>query len=80
MVSITLSVPEFVKKKMNEYNEINWSGFVRKCILEKTEELSWKEAMLRKLKGEKNVIDWSVKLARLSKKGRFDALNRKGLF
>ena len=39
MVSITLSVPEEVKKSMETFSEINWSGFVRKSIIEKTEEL-----------------------------------------
>ena len=32
MVSITLSVPEDVRHKMDMFPEINWSGFVRKSI------------------------------------------------
>ncbi|HLD88877.1 MAG TPA: hypothetical protein VI894_01590 [Candidatus Nanoarchaeia archaeon] len=79
MVSITLSVPEDVRKKMNEFDEVNWSGFIRKCIIQKAEELSWKEEMLKKLQGEKEVIEWSVKLARSSRKGRFEALKKRGL-
>ena len=79
MVSITLAVPKEVKEKMEKFDEMNWSGFIRKCILEKTEELSWKEHMLRKLQQEKPLTDWSVKLSRQAKKGRFEALQKKGL-
>lgn len=79
MVSITLSIPEDVKEKMNKFDEVNWSGFIRKCIVEKTEELSWKERMLQKLKEEQATIDWSVKLARHARKGRVEELKKKGL-
>ena len=79
MVSITLSIPEEVKHKMEHFSEINWSGFVRKIIIEKTKELSWKEEMLKKLKEEKELIDWSVELGRKAKKGRFKELKEKGL-
>jgi len=79
MVSITLSIPEDVKEKMNKFDEVNWSGFIRKCIVEKTDELSWKERMLQKLKEEQAIIDWSVKLARHARKGRAEELKEKGL-
>ena len=39
----------------------------------------WKEEMLKKLKEEKELIDWSVKLGRKAKKGRFKELKEKGL-
>ena len=42
MVSVTLSVPQDVKAKMEKFSEINWSGFVRNAIEEKTKELSWR--------------------------------------
>lgn len=77
MVSITLSVPEEVRQKMNKFNEINWSGFVRKCILEKTEELSKKEKLQRDF--EKEPTAWAVELGRKAKKGRYAELKRKGL-
>lgn len=79
MVSITLGIPKEVKEKMEQFEEINWSGFIRKCIIEKTEELSWKEQMLKKLQGEKGLNDWAVKLSREAKKGRFAALKSKGM-
>ncbi len=79
MVSITLSVPEEVKKKMAEFDEVNWSGFIRKCLIEKTKELNWKTEMREKLKKEKEVVEWSVGLNRITKQGRFEALKSKGL-
>ena len=79
MVSVTLSIPEDVKKKMETFSEINWSGFIRKKIIEKTEEISLKEELLNRLEKEKDLTDWAVKLQRASRKGRYDALKKKGL-
>jgi len=79
MVSITLAVSEEIKEKMNMFPEMNWSGFVRTAIEQKAKELSWREQMLRKLEGEKELIDWSVSLQRKARKGRFEELKRKGL-
>jgi len=79
MVSVTLSVPQDVKAKMEKFSEINWSGFVRNAIEEKTKELSWRENMLKKLKEEEEITGWAVKLQRASRKSRYEELRRKGL-
>lgn len=67
MVSITVSVPEEIRKVMKEFPEINWSGLVRKTIEEKAEALMLKNEMLKEIKEEKEISDWAVKLVR---KGR----------
>ncbi|MBI2671214.1 hypothetical protein HYX18_04540 [Candidatus Woesearchaeota archaeon] len=79
MVSITLSVPKEVKQKMKRFPEMNWSGFIRKVIIEKTEELTWKEGMLKRFYEEEKLTDWAVKLQRRARKGRFNILRKKGL-
>ena len=79
MVSITLSVPSEVKEVMNKFSEVNWSGFIRNQIIEKTKELSWKERMLKKLKQEQGLEEWSVNLQKNSRKNRFLELKKKGL-
>ena len=79
MVSITLSVPEEVKHKMDEFSEINWSGFVRKSILEKTKELSWKEDMLKTLKKDKDFEEWCVEMGREVNKGVAERLKKERL-
>jgi len=79
MVSVTLSIPEETKHKMDKFSEINWSGFIREAINEKTQELSWKEDMLKRLKDEEETTDWAVKLQRTARKGRFEKLKKKGL-
>lgn len=76
LVSVTLSVPEEVKRKMEKHREINWSGFVRKCIIEKTSELEKGEKLAEE---EKEIIGWAVKLQRAGRKGRFEELKKKGL-
>lgn len=60
MVSVTLSIPEEVKMQMDRFSEINWSGFIRRMLLEKTKELSWKEEVLRQLKREEDINEWAV--------------------
>ena len=52
MVSIIIGVDEQTRKLMKQFPEMNWSGFVRKVIKEKTQELSLKEKLLAKIKGE----------------------------
>lgn len=76
MVSITLSVPEEVRKTMKEFDEVNWSAFIRSCIEEKTKKLAWKEKMLNKLEQEdkKGFTDWAVDLGKKAKKGRHKRL------
>ncbi len=79
MVSITLSVPDEIKKKMAHFAEINWSGFIRKKIIEKAAELTWKEQMLEKLKQGAHTQDWAVDLQKKARKDRAAVLKTKGL-
>ncbi|HLC74568.1 MAG TPA: hypothetical protein VJH88_01800 [Candidatus Nanoarchaeia archaeon] len=79
MVSITLSVPESVKQKMDHFSEINWSGFVRKAVEEKTQELSWKENMLKKLKQDAEFEQWCVEMGRKVNEGVARRLKAEGL-
>ncbi len=79
MVSVTLSIPEEVKYKMEQFPEINWSGFIRKVIIEKANELTWKESMLKKLKEEEPITDWAVKAQREIRNKRYEQLRKKGL-
>ncbi|MFT4310027.1 MAG: hypothetical protein ACMXYC_00160 [Candidatus Woesearchaeota archaeon] len=52
MVSITIGIDEQTRQLMKKFPEMNWSGFVRKAIKDKTNELSEKEQILAKLKKE----------------------------
>lgn len=78
MVSVTLSIPEEVKHKMDKFQEMNWSGFIRKTIIEKTQELSWKEEMLSKLKKEEPITTWAVSLQKSLRASRLKELRKKG--
>ncbi len=78
MVSLTLSISEDLKKSMDKFEDVNWSGFVRKCINEKTALLQWKDNMLKKLDEEKAFNEWAVKICRQGRKGRFEELRKNG--
>ena len=79
MVSITVSVPDKTRKLMKEFPEMNWSGFVKKSIIEKAKRLVKLEELMKELDDEQDINDWSVKLQRASRSGRLDALKKKGL-
>ena len=79
MVRITLSVPPEIKRKMEQFKEMNWSGFVRKSIEEKTSELAWKEEMLSKLKKDEQFEAWCVEMGRVVNKGVTQRLKAEGL-
>ena len=68
MVSVTISVPEDIRKLMKKFPEINWSGLVRRSIIEKAKELQMKEEILNQLGKEKRFNDWAVKLVRNGRK------------
>jgi len=50
MVNITLSVPSELKKKMEEFPEINWSEVARGAIREKANQLGILRAIVSKSK------------------------------
>ena len=63
MVSVTLSVSPEIKREMDRYSEINWSGFIRKMLIAKTEELAWREDMIARIK--KRGVDVDQQLQQL---------------
>ena len=78
MVSITLSVPEEIRKKMKQFDEINWSGLVRKTIEKKIHELSWKEEMLKQLKEQEKFEDEAITIGNKIKKSMWKQYQKEG--
>jgi len=70
MVSITLSVSQEIKNKMNSFEEMNWSGFIRKCIEQKTTQLTRKEELFALLKEDDNITKWSLPAIQKGRLGR----------
>ena len=68
MVSITLSVPDEVRELMKRFPEVNWSGLVRKMIVEKAKALNIKEKMINDLGREKEFNSWAVEVVRKGRK------------
>lgn len=79
MVSITLSVPTQVKQRMDSFPEINWSGFIRGAIKERTEELVWKLKTLKKLEQDKEFENWCVEMGRKVNEDMGKRLHKEGL-
>jgi len=64
MAELKLKIPDELEKEIKESN-IDMSILVQRLI--------------KQLEEEKEMIDWSVKLQRASRKGRFDELKKKGV-
>lgn len=79
MVSVTLSVPEEVRKKMDKFPEINWSGFIRKSIEQKTRELSLREELLKRIEQDKEFEQWCIEMGKKVNKGIAERLKKEGL-
>jgi len=79
VAELKIKVPKSVERGMEKFPEINWQGFLEKSVERKIEHLSRMEELHRQLEEEEELIDWTVKLQRLSRRGRFDELKRKGL-
>jgi hypothetical protein len=68
MVSVTVSVSREVRDIMKMHNDVNWSGLVRRAILEKVEKLEAKGQLLRGLKEDASFDDWAVGIVREGRK------------
>jgi predicted CopG family antitoxin len=79
MATITLSVDERTRKKMKEFDEINWSAFIRKQIERKTREIEDLEVLREQTRKEKSIETFAVNLQRTSRSGRLEELRKKGL-
>jgi len=64
MTEIVVKIPEELEKEI-EKSGIELSFLVKRLV--------------KQLEEEREMIDWSVKLQRASRRGRFDELKRKGL-
>jgi len=78
MVSITLSVPEEVRKIMKEYPDINWSGYIRKTIEEKAKKLEWKKQMLKQLEAEEESDLTAIQIGGKIKQGMLKKYKKEG--
>lgn len=65
MSNITLSVPEELKKKMEQFPEINWSEVARQAIKQKALQLAVLKSIASKSKfTEKNALEVGRKVNR----------------
>lgn len=82
MVSLTLSVPEKLKERMDEHEEIKWSAVVRAIIeqqlddLEEAERIASKSRLTQKdadelaAKVDKGMAEWWEEMKREARHGR----------
>lgn len=79
MVSITLSVPEETRKLMKQFPEMNWSGFVRKSIEQKTKALAQRDKWLKLWREQdEKISEWALEIQKKGRKGRARELKEQG--
>lgn len=63
MASLTLSIPDEIKKKMSDFRYINWSEVARAAILEKIEMLEKMNRLLANSEiSEKETVEYGRRL------------------
>lgn len=78
MATITLAVPDDIRRKMKEFPEMNWSGLVRKTIEERIRLLIWRQQVLNKIEEERQFSDWTIEMGRKVNKGIAQRLKKEG--
>ena len=79
MATVTLAIPDGIRKKMRQFPEINWSGLIRKIIEDKIRLLSWKGEMQKRAGAEKEFNDWTIEMGKKAKKGISERLRKEGI-
>ncbi|MFH1650403.1 MAG: hypothetical protein ABIA93_07710 [Candidatus Woesearchaeota archaeon] len=69
MATVTLAIPDDIRTTMAKYDEVNWSGFIRKCIVQKTNDLAWRDSILKKADEEQEITSWASDLVRKGRRG-----------
>ena len=65
MVTITLAVPEELKKKMDVFREMNWSEVARQAFIQKIRDLEFLREFKSKSKmTEKDALELGAKLSK----------------
>lgn len=57
MANITLSIPEELKKKLEQFPEYNWSALIKKFLENKISKLSLKEELLNNLEEDSEALE-----------------------
>jgi hypothetical protein len=78
MATITLSIPEDVRKKMKRFDQVNWSSIARKAVIAQIAEIERKEKLRALLKKEEKDLAWTIDLGSQMKKKRIAQLREKG--
>lgn len=52
-VNLTLSVPVELRKKMEQFPEVNWSALIRRLLESQVQRLALKEQLLKQLESER---------------------------
>ena len=79
MVTVTLAVSDEIRRKMKQFDEVNWSALVRKIIEEKIKQLTWKQEMLKRVEDEKDFTRWTVEMGGKVNEGIAKRLKKEGL-
>jgi len=78
MATVTVSVPEDLRKKMKKFNEVNWSAVSRRAYTERLEELEHREKLKKMLREEEKELAWTIDLGRKLKKDMRKRLKKEG--
>lgn len=68
MPTVTVSVPEDLKKEMESFPDINWSGLVRELIKEEVAKRKRTQELLAQLQKDRPFNEWATMVVREGRK------------
>lgn len=77
MTTMTLSVPDDIKKQMKQFPQVNWSAIARDALNKELERQQRLEEIKRRLTQEDT--EWAISKGRKLKSGRAQELKKRGL-
>ncbi len=79
MATMTISIPDDVKLAMSNLDEVNWSGFIRKKVVDKINMIKLKESISGKVEQDMKESQFWVEKVREDRKERVKRLKAEGL-
>jgi len=76
--NLTLSVPVELRKKMEQFPEINWSALMRRLLESQVQRLALKEQLIKQLDSEREFDKEALRIGDEIKQRAWEKLKKEG--
>lgn len=76
--NLTLSLPVELRKKMEQFPEVNWSALIRRLLESQVQKLALKEHLLKQLESEKEFDQEAIRIGNIIKENVWKKYKQSG--